>query len=159
MKEEISVKLETLEDAYSRFSTSNNRALDDELSSTIINMSKSVDRKSEIQLNMHIEGGCDDNDKAKLKKDIKNHFSREKNEIDVTIKRIVIIASLLFVFGAGLIAMLATISMGFVLYTIVEICSWVFLWECVDLICFQISINRLKLKNYNRLIKMEINFI
>ena len=157
MTENLYIKLDNLDDAYSKFSSDTNRVLNEELGVSINNMAKSVDRKNNINLNIEVDD-CNKEKQDELAGDIKKYFSREKMEIDLTIKRIWIIASLLFVFGAGLIAVIATINMSFVLYTIVEICAWVFLWECVDLLCFQIPINRLRERRYEKLIKMKISF-
>lgn len=161
-KENISIKLNNISEAYSRFSTPNHVTMDSDLDDHIKNSIQSKKGKVQFSLNVELQENATEKEKEQFCKMVHNHFAYSESDVSRDIKWMFGISAVLFIIGALMIMCLTIMqnyNVSFIIYTIVEIFAWVFVWECVDILFFQFPLKYFRLKRLSYLKNIPIVFI
>ena len=164
MKENLSIielRVENKSELYSKFSTDNNKVVNEEVISYIENSARKLPNKENLQIN--IESG------TKLIKDEQDEFKeafqkyyKNKNVENSKHTNFFYLLSIVFLLvGMACIVglnFLKNSNVSYVAETILEVVSWVFIWEFVDILCFKIGIDFFKRRKNNKILKSEIVF-
>ena len=149
--EKINIKLETLEDATSKF---NNNVLNEELDSYITNASLHT-HKERIILN--VDGLLNNKDQEQLVKLIHTHYQnkvKQLNKIDKYDDYFRFILLLL-----GILLIIISEQFTSLLSELFLIAGWVVVWEIVYDILFTGTKRKRDLKLYKKLATCEIEFL
>ncbi len=129
----INIKIENKEQAISPFSYDENDKLNSDLSEFIIDKSKGVRMRQEIQLNIFTDAPLR---KEEMQVTICNHFAQELEEGKRELRKTNIFSLVMLLLGIGTFAILATLYnsgfSNFYFESILEIAAWVFVWEAID---------------------------
>lgn len=161
MKEIASIQFNNIKDAYSKFSTDNNKVLDDSAGAYISESFKDLHSKSQKTLEIHLIENCEEKEKEECKTVIKKYFLNDYNEYkDENLKLTVISFSLLLIglIFIGILIFLNRISAPYAISLILEIITWVFIWEFVDVFVFARFTNHIKMKKIKKILNSEIIF-
>lgn len=158
--EKIQVQLDRLDDAYSIYSVESNEELKTEFATHIINQANDLKRDSNIEINISLAEKCSREQKDNLKQTIKKHFQREVEEVKDEQIKFVLTACIMLIIGT-LIGLMYHFFDGkvFVFELMFEVGAWVFIWETVHILGFQIPEMRFKNRITKRLARAEINFV
>ena len=156
----LQVQLDKLDDAYSIYSVDSNMELKTEFVTHIINQANDIKRDANIEINISLAEKCGREQKDNLKQTIKKHFQREVEEVkDEQIKFVLTACIMLFIgISIGLIYHFFD-GKVFVFELMFEVGAWVFIWETVHILGFQIPEMRFKNRITKRLARAEINFV
>ena len=151
----INIKIENKNQIISNFSYDENDRLNKDLSEYIDEKSKNTRINQKIKLNFYSK---DDIDKNEIKSTIKNHFHDEYLESKSDLKRLNIFIIIMLMLGiltfSILIALYNRNFSNFYFEMILEIASWVFIWESVDALFLQ----RPKIRKKNiRMYKLSVS--
>lgn len=143
-KLQIDVALNNIKDCYSTFHEKNNQNFNQEFLDFIYSTIKNKNMKfyNGISLNIEAAEATSYEDKEVFIKAYKNYFEEKKSSHKVKMRRYNLLAiSLLF---CGIIVLFVMGMFHFfledlnqIIYTILEITSWVFIWEAVDVFFFR----------------------
>lgn len=155
----INIKVDNKEQVISKFSYDENDKLNKELSDFILDKTKIMPLNKDFELNFYVNSPIE---KQEIKSTIQNHFKEECIEIKHELKRTNIFSIVMLILGILSLTTLLLAHKFFDYYyftTILEIASWVFIWESVD--CF--FLKRPKLKRHciilQKLYSANINLI
>lgn len=155
----ISINAPKQEQIFSEYDYDNGEDLNQELSDFVINKAKFVPTNKEIKLKLYTEKIAD---KGNIENAIKNNFKKKYIETQNEIKKNTLFAFAMFIVGLFSLAILLLMHRFFYnVYTevILEIVTWVFIWEAVD----AFFLKRLSLKReatiYLKLYSAEIKVI
>ncbi len=157
--EKISIKLNSLDDAYSRFSTNDDKGLDGELASHVLDRADDVSIKTDLQINVNVDKEHTQEEKDIFKSVFANHFARRVKEEKRSILKKYLISSIMLVIGIMLTVIFRTIPEKFFMFEfVVEIGAWVFIWEAVYVFAFNIPFSHTKSIYYKKLMNANILF-
>lgn len=128
----INVKVDNKEQVISKFSYDENDKLNKELSEFILDKTKTMPLNKDIKLNFYTSSPIE---KQEIKSTLYNHFNGEYLEVKHELKRANIFSLIMLVLGVLSLSVLVLAHKFFDYFyftTILEIASWVFVWECVD---------------------------
>lgn len=128
----ISINAPKQEQIFSEYDYDSGEDLNQELSDFIINKAKFVPINKEIKLKLYTEKITD---KGNIENAIKNNFKKKYIETQNEIKKNTLFAFAMFIVGLFSLAILLLMHRFFYnVYTevILEIVTWVFIWEAVD---------------------------
>ena len=155
----INIKVDNKEQVISKFSYDENDKLNKELSEFILDKTKVITLNKDIQLNFYTSSTIDKNE---VKTTLQNHFKEEYIEVKHELKRANIISLIMIILGVISLSLLVLAHKFFDYFyftTILEIASWVFVWEAVDIFFLQRSKIRRKCLLMKKLYSAEINII
>ncbi len=156
-KEKIFIKLDSLEDAYSRFSADDDKRLDGEFVSHMVDRADDVSVKTDLEINIKLESKHSQEEKETFKKIFANHFSRRMKEEKRNILKKYIISSFMLLVGILLTIIFRVIPEEFFMFEfVVEIGAWVFIWEAVYVFAFNIPFSHTKNIYHKKLSKANI---
>jgi len=128
----IDVKIDNHNQLYSSFNYDNNESLNNEFCDYIWNNSKLAPINKDVTINIYDNTN---NDKTQIESAIKNHYRREYKQAKLNLNKINI-----FTLGcmiAGVLCLLLLVFFhnainNYYIDIILEVASWVFIWEAVD---------------------------
>ncbi len=135
----INIKVDNKEQIISKFSYDENDKLNKELSEFILDKTKIAPLNKNIKLKFYTSSPIDNNE---IKSTIQNHFKEEYLEFKHELKRANAISLIMLILGIISLSLLVLAHKFFDYYyftTILEIASWVFVWESVDIFFLQRS--------------------
>ena len=158
--ERILIQLDNLDDAYSIYSVDNNMELKTEFVTHIVNQANDLNYTSNIEIDIKLSEKCDDAQKQHLKNDIIRYFKREVDEVKQRQKKFALMACVMLLIGVA-IGLVYHFFDGkvFVFELVFEIGAWVFIWETVHIMGFQIPEMRFKNRISKRLAMAKITFV
>ena len=133
----INIKVDNSEQIISKFSYDENDKLNKELSEFIIDKTKIVNLRKDIKLNFYVNSPIE---KDEIQTTLKNHFNEEYIEAKHELKRANIFSCIMLILGILSLSVLLLAHKFFDYFyftTILEIASWVFVWESVDMFFLQ----------------------
>jgi hypothetical protein len=128
----INIKVDNKEQVISKFSYDENDKLNKELSEFILDKTKTINLTKNIRLNFYTPTPIEPQE---IKTTIYNHFREEYIEIKHELKRTNIFTLIMLILGILSLSFLILAHKFFDYFyftTILEIASWVFVWECID---------------------------
>ena len=158
--EQILIQLDSLDHSYSIYSTDNNEELNSEFATHIVNKAGDLNYKSNIEIDIKLGQKCTDAKKQQLKNTIIHHFKREADEVKSQQKKFVMMACIMLMIGVAIgLAYHFFDGKVFVFELMFEVGAWVFIWETVHILGFQIPEMRFKNRITKRLSLAEIKFV
>jgi len=155
----VNIKVDNKEQVISKFSYDENDKLNKELSEFIVDKTKTMPLNKDIALNFYVTSPID---KQEIKTTIHNHFKEEYLETKHELKRANIISLIMLILGIISLTALVIAHKFFDYFyftTILEIASWVFVWESVDIFFLQRSKIKRQCLLLKKLYSAEINII
>lgn len=158
--ERILIKLSNIEDAYSVYSADSNLELKTEFATHIVNQANDLNRNSDIKIDIKMDESSTAQQKQNLKNTITRHFMREVEEVNQEQKKFALTACVMLLVGVA-IGLLYHFFDGkvFVFELMFEVGAWVFIWETVHILGFQIPQMRFSNRLSKRLALAQIDFI
>lgn len=146
----IKVRVTSREQIYSSYSYSGDK-LNPEFYGYIYEKAKNVSVKDELTVKIYTEEHLDADDVGRT---LKSHYRQEYREAKRDVKRVSSISLVMAVLGVitlGILVMLNHVWDNFYVTTVVEIASWVFVWEAVDYFFLQRPVIKARLILIQRL--------
>lgn len=128
----INIKVDNKEKIISKFSYDENDKLNKELSEFILDKTKIMPINKDFKLNFYVNSPIE---KSEIKTTLQNHFREEYLEVKHELKRANIFSLIMLILGVISLSILILAHKFFDYFyftTILEIASWVFVWESVD---------------------------
>ncbi|MBE5758223.1 MAG: hypothetical protein E7345_04835 [Clostridiales bacterium] len=145
----------------SDFTAEGREIISNEMASFIDNVVKPIKPKQ----NIHLKIKCNkvnSEKEAVYKNAIKNYYINEFAEIDKKLKTNLIMSMIMLIAGLvgfGLLYILSAINTPFLILELLEVASWVFLWEMVDLLCLQRRFIKYKQLKKLKIIFAKVTFV
>lgn len=142
----------------SKYNDDGQEIISSDMADFMNNLVKSVPSEKDIVLDITC-AECSEDKQKRYKKAIVNYYVNEFADKDLKIKNNSIISMMLFLIGViGFIGLylLKTFDVYWLIQDIVEVASWVFLWETVDVFFLNRGILKWKQKRYLKIIFAEI---
>lgn len=145
---------------YDEYST------DSELNPTIIEfvdkVFRLVKKKADLEIDITYPSTMKDEEKDKIEKLFKSHYAINIVKSNEEIKRHNIVSIILLFFGIivyGAYGLLEYFKMDFIFQGVIEIASWVFIWESVDMFFLSNFGSRLERMKNIKIFNAKINRI
>ena len=135
----VNIKVDNKEQVISKFSYDENDKLNKELSEFILDKTKTMSLNTDIKLNFYTSSPIE---QQEIKTTLQNHFREEYIETKHELKRANIFSLIMLILGVISLSILVLAHKFFDYFyftTILEIASWVFVWEAVDIFFLQRS--------------------
>ena len=158
----IKIRIEDSEDLYSKYSTEDNIVLNSEAVSFIEAELKNVDSKSEVKVVVETPNEISEERKNICKVSIRKHFKNHVMEANQLIKKYLVLAGIIFVvsliFG-WLSVMGQKWNFPQICMIFIEVLTWVFGWEFIDILVFMIPIKRFKTRKIRKISNAKFEFV
>ena len=145
---------------YDEYST------DSELNPTIFEfvdkVFRLVKKKADLEIDITFPSSMKDEEKDKIEKLFKSHYAINIVKSNEEIKRHNIVSIILLIFGVivyGAYGLLEYFKMDFIFQGVIEIASWVFIWESVDMFFLSNFGSRLERMKNIKIFNAKINRI
>ena len=145
---------------YDEYST------DSELNPTIFEfvdkVFRLVKKKADLEIDITFPSTMKDEEKDKIEKLFKSHYAINIVKSNEKIKRHNIVSIILLIFGIivyGAYGLLEYFKMDFIFQGVIEIASWVFIWESVDMFFLSNFSSRLERMKNIKIFNAKINRI
>ena len=145
---------------YDEYST------DSELNPTIFEfvdkVFRLVKKKAHLEIDITFPSSMKDEEKDKIEKLFKSHYAINIVKSNEKIKRHNIVSIILLIFGIivyGAYGLLEYFKMDFIFQGVIEIASWVFIWESVDMFFLSNFGSRLERMKNIKIFNAKINRI
>lgn len=145
---------------YDEYST------DSELNPTIFEfvdkVFRLVKKKADLEIDLTFPSTMKDEEKDKIEKLFKSHYAINIVKSNEEIKRHNIVSIILLIFGIivyGAYGLLEYFKMDFIFQGVIEIASWVFIWEAVDMLFLSNFGSRLERMKNIKIFNAKINRI
>ena len=145
---------------YDEYST------DSELNPTIFEfvdkVFRLVKKKADLEIDITFPSSMKDEEKEKIEKLFKSHYAINIVKSNEEIKRHNIVSIILLIFGIivyGAYGLLEYFKMDFIFQGVIEIASWVFIWEAVDMFFLSNFGSRLERMKNIKIFNAKINRI
>ena len=145
---------------YDEYST------DSELNPTIFEfvdkVFRLVKKKADLEIDITFPSSMKDEEKDKIEKLFKSHYAINIVKSNEEIKRHNIVSIILLFFGIivyGAYGLLEYFKMDFIFQGVIEIASWVFIWESVDMFFLSNFSSRLERMKNIKIFNAKINRI
>lgn len=145
---------------YDEYST------DSELNPTIFEfvdkVFRLVKKKADLEIDITFPSAMKDEEKDKIEKLFKSHYAINIVKSNEEIKRHNIVSIILLFFGIivyGAYGLLEYFKMDFIFQGVIEIASWVFIWEAVDMFFLSNFGSRLERMKHIKIFNAKINRI
>lgn len=156
----IDINAKSAEDFYSPFSPSGYRLLSPELVAYIDEYVQGIPAKQGYELRLQTNE-LEKEEKSKIVSTIKRTYAEKIANINVELKHNFLQSLMFCLIGVGFLLLLLVsrkLEWGFIPDTILDLLTWVFLWEGVDTFCFErFEQNKQKVK-YAKLVMADIKF-
>ncbi|MFQ6724441.1 MAG: hypothetical protein ACLRFE_03830 [Clostridia bacterium] len=155
----INIKVDNKEQVISKFSYDENDKLNKELSEFILDKTKIMPLNKDIKLNFYTSSPIEHQE---IKTTLQNHFMEEYVEAKHELKRANIISIIMLLLGILSLTALILANKFFDYFyftTILEISSWVFVWESIDIFFLQRSRIKRQSLLFKKLYSADINII
>ena len=156
----LEINIKSPSDLYSNFSINNNKILNPEIQQHISSTVEGFSKRNDLKIKINSSKDFTENEKQDARNVLKNAFKKVVDDNNKTINSYCIFALVFLLIGIVSIVVLHVISSfaPYVLKTILEIVSWVFVWEFVDVLCFRTFFRIIKNKHNKKIYKSEIEF-
>lgn len=143
-KLQIDVALNDIHECYATFHEKNNENLNQEFLDFIYSTIKNKNMKffDGVSLNLEVENDPSEEEKEIFKRAYLNYFEEQKTSHKIKKKRYnwlslsLLLVGVLILFIMGMLHFFSE-NTNQIIYTILEIASWVFIWEAVDVFFFR----------------------
>jgi hypothetical protein len=155
----INIKVDDKEQIISKFSYDENDKLNKELSEFILDKTKVMTLNKDIKLNFYTSSPIE---QQEIKTTLQNHFREEYLETKHELKRANAISLIMLILGIISLSMLVLAHKFFDYFyftTILEIASWVFIWESVDIFFLQRSRLKRQCLLFKKLYSAQVEII
>lgn len=155
----INVKADEKEQVFSSYNFESNEKLNDELSDFIYDKAKDVPVNKDIKIKIFTDFKADEKE---VQDAIKNNYKKEYINLKSEMKRNYIFSAVMFVLGIVTLTLLLLMHSWFYnvyLEIILEIATWVFIWEAVDSFFLQRAQLKRKCLTMLKLYSAEINIV
>ena len=155
----INIKADTKEQIISKFSYDEYDKLNKELSEFVLDKTKTMPLNKDFKLNFYVNSPIEKNE---VQITLQNHFREEYMEVKHELKRANIISLIMLILGIISLTALVVAHRFFDYFyftTILEISSWVFVWEAVDIFFLQRSKIRRQCLLFKKLYSATIEII
>lgn len=133
----INIKASSDEQIFSSYNYDNKTSISSELSTYLWDNAKLAPFYKSIKLQIYCKEHIE---KDEVEKAIKSHYRREYTEVkdELSKKRgLSFICLLLGIFSLATLVILNSLSVNYILTSIIDIIAWVFVWEAVDIFCLE----------------------
>ena len=156
----LEVKIESANDLYSNFSINNNKILNPQIQQHISKNVEGFSKRNHLKIKFVSSKKLTAKEKDDAKTVIKNTYKKVVDDCSKTINLYCILSLIFLLIGIIAIVVLHVISSyaTYVIKTILEIISWVFVWEFVDVLCFRAIFKIIKNNHNKKIYKSEIEF-
>ena len=155
----INVKADEKEQVFSSYNFESNEKLNDELSDFIYDKAKDVPANKDIKIKIFTDFKADEKE---VQDAIKNNYKKEYINLKSEMKRNYIFSAVMFVLGIVTLTLLLLMHSWFYnvyLEIILEIATWVFIWEAVDKFFFERTEIREKRHQFARLYYSQVEVV
>lgn len=155
----ISVKAPKKEQIFSSYNYDSNEKLNGELDEFIYDKAKFVPLPQDIKLKIYTEENIDE---VEVKKAIKNNYKKQYIEIKNELKKNTLFSLVMFILGILSLSLLLLMHKFFYnvyFEIIIEIATWVFVWEAVDSFFLQKAELKRKRATFLKLYSSEIEIV
>lgn len=156
----IDINAKSAEDFYSPFSPNGYRLLSPELVAYIDEYIQGIPAKQGFELRLQTNE-LEKEEKSKVVSTIKRTYAEKIANINVELKHNFFQSLIFCLIGIGFLMLMfisSKLEWGFIPDTILDLLTWVFLWEGVDTFCFdRFEQNKQKVK-YAKLVMADIKF-
>lgn len=155
----INVKADEKGQVFSSYNFESNEKLNDELSDFIYDKAKDVPANKDIKIKIFTDFKADEKE---VQDAIKNNYKKEYINLKSEMKRNYIFSAVMFVLGIVTLTLLLLMHSWFYnvyLEIILEIATWVFIWEAVDSFFLQRAQLKRKCLTMLKLYSAEINIV
>ena len=121
-----------------------------------------VKKKADLEIDITYPSTMKDEEKDKIEKLFKSHYAINIVKSNEEIKRHNIVSIILLIFGIivyGAYGLLEYFKMDFIFQGVIEIASWVFIWESVDMFFLSNFSSRLERMKNIKIFNAKINRI
>ena len=156
----VHLNISDSEVVLSDYNAEGKEIISSDMATFIDNVTKPIKPKQKVHLKINCKNHSEQNEN-KFRNAIRNYYINEFAEIDRKLKSNLLMS--LIMLCAGLLGftlhwLLGMINTPFIISTFVEVASWVFIWEFVDLLCLQRYFIRYKLIKKINIIYAKISF-
>ena len=145
---------------YSHFATDNTRMVNEALISHIDSIAECMSRHDNLEIRI-ITTKANDETRDKIEEALDHHYQKKIARVKLDSKRALLSGLMMLI--AGIICfsifMLCNTLLPSGWWEIIDLISWVFLWEGIDQIFIKRSINQYKKMQYNKIVTAEINLV
>ena len=157
----IDIGLEDIDDFYSPYSLKNNKKIDREVDDHICDIADYIPLSKDLDLEIYLDKMPTDKEKKEAETTFRNYYAQYLLELNAERNRLLILASILL--GIGLVLLSCLFAFGLYeksqfLYTLLEIATWVFVWESLDISCFHCHTINVKKQRAKKLLNADIKF-
>ena len=131
-----------------------------DMATFIDNVTKPIKPKQKIHLKINCNNHSEKNESI-FRTAIRNYYVNEFADLDRKLRNNTIMSIIMLcagLIGFTILWLLSMVNTPFILYTLVEVASWVFIWELVDLLCLQRYFIKYKLYKKANIIYAKISF-
>ena len=156
----LEIKIDSINDLYSNFSINNNKILNPEIQQYISSNVEGFSKRNSLKIKFSSSKKPTIKEKDEAKTVLKNTYKKVVDDCNKTINLYYILSLIFLLIGTVSIVVLHVISSyaPYVIKTILEIISWVFVWEFVDVLCFRAIFRIIKNNQNKKIYKSEIEF-
>ncbi len=157
--ETINIKIRSEEEVYSGYNYDNNEVLNPTLADFLVEKAEAVPLKSKLRLKFFSDSNIEAHE---LFSAIKNKFKGEFALAERQLKKTALFSLVVLVIGILFLGLFVLEEMFFkniVLSILLEIASWVFVWEAVDAFFLQRMALREKRRNMARIYDAEMELV
>lgn len=157
--ETINVKVKHEEEIYSGYNYDRNEVLNPALSDFLVEKAESLHKRSKLRIKIFSDFSLEEHE---LFSAIKNKFKGEFESYERKLKQTAIFSLVVLILGILFLGIFVLEEMFFhnvVLSIILEIASWVFIWEAVDSFFLERMASKEKRRQMARLYNAEIEVV
>lgn len=159
--ETINVKAESPKEIFSDYNYETNEILNEELEGFIVKKAETIPLKSKLRIKMFVEE-TEKIDEKEVEDAIKLRFKRDFEDYERKLKRNAQISFILLLIGIlflGFLVLETALLDNYIISIILEIASWVFIWEAVDKFFFERTEIREKRHQFARLYYSQVEVV
>ena len=159
--ETINVKAESPKEIFSDYNYETNEILNEELESFIVKKAENIPLRSKLRIKIFVNEK-DKIDEKEVNDAIKLRFRREFEDYERKLKRNAQLSFILLLIGIlflGFLVLETALLDNYIISIILEIASWVFIWEAVDKFFFERTEIREKRHQFARLYYAEVEIV
>jgi len=160
--DKIYVRLENTAHAYSEYSTDENPSLNTEFAEHLADLSNDKSVGNPIEINIKLDTPVSMEEKQHLISTIHTHFKHKLNDINNQKNRIWLITGVLLFLGIASLLLyhfLVPHVNSFLTEMLLEIGTWVFVWEFFYALFFELPSVNFKAHQTKRIINANIKFL
>lgn len=153
---EIFVNLKNKNDYVNKF---NNDRISKELNNYLLDECKTIKYNSKINIKVKSEFNITEEEQKKFKEMIKNSYVDDNLELNLTLKRLLVVDLIMFLIGIVFLLFYYLSKNIIIMSEILLIFGWVLIWESTYNLLFSRVENKIKIKKNRQIINGKIDFI